>query len=113
MSRVNNKNKILKFFIFFLLFFFLLFFRASSASTGRTGSDNFGRGLDNSEATDRFRQIRERRLARNMSRRQYLLDRIFNRRHNPDSPNRPIDDWAINRRLALQQGSARDPYGMY
>ena len=87
--------------------------RASSASTGRAGSDNFGRGLDNSEATDRFRQIRERRLARNMSRRQYLLDRIFNRRHNPESPNRPIDDWAINRRLALQQGSARDPYGMY
>ena len=67
----------------------------------------------NSEATDRFRQIRERRLARNMSRRQYLLDRIFNRRHNRESPHRPIDDWAINRRLALQQGSARDPYGMY
>lgn len=72
------------------------------------------------EANDRYREIRDRRLQRQMVRRQYLLDRILYRRSGASSsstaatPNtsRPIDDWAINRRMALQQLQAPvDPRG--
>ena len=89
--------------------------RRNDVSGGRMG------GLEDFERNsyDRFRKIRERRLARNMSRRQYLFDRILHRRHaaslntnTSSSSTRPIDDWAINRRLALQNGQARDPYGL-
>ena len=98
--------------------------RALEAS--RRGSGGYpqdsARFMDDVEQAsyDRFRNIRERRLARNFTRRH--LDRILQRRHlsnlnlspssSSSSPNRPIDDWAINRRIALQHGQARDAYGL-
>ena len=71
-----------------------------------------------SEANNRYREIRERRMQRQMERRQ--LRNIMRHGHATSSrehhdfrssllstasatSTRPIDDWAINRRLTLQQ----------
>lgn len=85
---------------------------------GSAGSSNAGAGSMSSN--ELLSQIRERRMQRrNFARRQFLLDRIIKRRletntdsgsANASSNTRPIDEWAINRRLALQQASNQDNY---
>ena len=71
-----------------------------------------------SEANERYREVRERRLARQMARRQLLLDRIINQQNrggqneataSSEARSRPIDEWAIHLRLQQQQNS-RDSY---